>query len=410
MNHLLNTIKNSFQHYIKGVLMTFICCCGTLSTWAQSNNLDTNNVANAPRYEIGIITCGTGEDLYASFGHAAIRVLDKVTNAEEVYNYGMFNFHEPNFVGKFVKGSLMYYVAKEPFLSFLPNYKSENRSVVEQTLNLNDADAQKVVRFLEENLQPENKYYPYDFVKDNCATRIEDLFIKVFGDRLQFSPVVGNSGMTFRNAMDQQMLNKHWLRFGIDLALGSYVDQAMTEKESMFLPNLLMQGFSAATLDGKRLVSEQQVIYDAPAQNNAYVPNTPMWLTIAILVLTILVFSLAPFKPIRNAWAMSLLIITGLLGCFFLFMWLGTRHAATSFNFNFLWAMPLNLVVAFTIFKPRKWHRTYAMVSIGAILMSVILHLSQVQQLPIVELIGFLMTMTYVHLYILRRANTLLGK
>src|SRR5690606_27022936 len=54
-----------------------------------------------------------------------------------------------------------------------------------------------------------------------------------------------------------------------------------------------------------------------------------------------------------------LLYITGLLGVLLLFMWWGTDHQACADNFNLLWAMPLNLIAGFFVFRPSNWLKKY---------------------------------------------------
>ena len=57
-----------------------------------------------------VITCGAGDDFYTSFGHSAIRICDSATGRDVVFNYGMFDFGEPNFYWHFMRGRLHYWV------------------------------------------------------------------------------------------------------------------------------------------------------------------------------------------------------------------------------------------------------------------------------------------------------------
>ena len=58
--------------------------------------------------KISVLTCGTSNEIYALFGHTAIRVNDPVNGMDVVYNYGAFDFGTSNFALKFVKGNLQY--------------------------------------------------------------------------------------------------------------------------------------------------------------------------------------------------------------------------------------------------------------------------------------------------------------
>ena len=48
-----------------------------------------------------------------------------------------------------------------------------------------------------------------------------------------------------------------------------------------------------------------------------------------------------------------MLLLTGLGGLFFTFMWLATDHVSTYKNLNLLWALPWNFVAAFLMFAEK---------------------------------------------------------
>src|SRR5215218_1527696 len=93
---------------------------------------------------ISLLTCSPGEELYSTFGHSALRVTDSVTSQDIVYNYGTFNFDEPGFYTKFVRGKLLYYLSTEEFSSFKRQYEYERRSMIEQELDLSCTEKQKM--------------------------------------------------------------------------------------------------------------------------------------------------------------------------------------------------------------------------------------------------------------------------
>jgi hypothetical protein len=64
--------------------------------------------AQTSNYKVSVLTCGVGDELYASFGHSAIRIVDSAKGTDWVYNYGTFNAADPEFYTKFVKGKLLY--------------------------------------------------------------------------------------------------------------------------------------------------------------------------------------------------------------------------------------------------------------------------------------------------------------
>jgi hypothetical protein len=124
----------------------------------------TSTTIFASPLKISLITCGTGEELYASFGHSGIRIIDSANHIDDIYNYGMFNFSDPNFYMKFTRGTLLYYCAKEPSEQFMYAYQMDKREVKEQVLNLTDTQATALKKVLDFNNLDENKYYKYDFL------------------------------------------------------------------------------------------------------------------------------------------------------------------------------------------------------------------------------------------------------
>src|SRR2546423_13573683 len=81
---------------------------------------------------ISLLTCTPGEELYSTFGHSALRIIDSANNKDIVYNYGTFNFEEPGFYTKFIRGKLLYYLSTDNFLSFGGSIQQEGRGITEQ--------------------------------------------------------------------------------------------------------------------------------------------------------------------------------------------------------------------------------------------------------------------------------------
>ena len=135
----------SFKHVI--ALLLVILSCG--------NSFSQNDSCNLT---ISLLTCGPGEELYSVFGHTAIRIKDD-SNLDIIYNYGTFDFEDPEFYSKFVKGKLIYYVSSENFNRFMYEYQVENRSVIEQELNLSCEEKERLSEALQSNSKEENKYH-----------------------------------------------------------------------------------------------------------------------------------------------------------------------------------------------------------------------------------------------------------
>ena len=118
----------------KRYLFTFLCFFSILKNNAQVN-LSVYS-------EISIVTAGPGEELYEKFGHAAIRIKDPVLNLDLIYNYGVFDFNQPNFLLNFADGKMYYVLARYDFKYFLASYERDKRWVKQQVLALNQAEKQ----------------------------------------------------------------------------------------------------------------------------------------------------------------------------------------------------------------------------------------------------------------------------
>ena len=312
---------------------------------------------------ISLLTCTPGKELYSTFGHSAIRVVNGATNTDLVFNYGTFDFYDPAFYNKFIKGKLLYFVAVDSLHVFLWEYQYYKRGVTEQVINLSCEEKQKMVGFLFENAKEENKYYRYDFNYDNCTTRLRDILEKISGSRLQVKNILPHNSTTFRYLI-HDYLNKGgqlWSKLGIDILLGSPLDKKINNREAMFLPDYLLMAFDSASLNGKNLVAEKNVLLPALENTKSKSFFTPFILfSIFFLLIAVLSFlKQHSWNKFFRVFDFIFFFITGLLGALLVFMWLGTNHAMCKNNFNLLWALPSHLPVAFMLFRKKKWVRKY---------------------------------------------------
>lgn len=67
---------------------------------------------------VSLMTVAPGEFVYSTFGHSAIRVKDPLQRFDRCYNYGTFDFEQPNFLLNFCRGKLLYNLDIEPYRSF----------------------------------------------------------------------------------------------------------------------------------------------------------------------------------------------------------------------------------------------------------------------------------------------------
>ncbi|WP_396638375.1 DUF4105 domain-containing protein [Maribacter sp. R77961] len=341
------------------------------------------NAGLSPLSELSLLTVGTGGDLASKFGHSAIRLQDPSLGIDEVYGYGTYNFEDPNFYLNFVRGKLDYTITRYPYKYFERGYILEKRWIKEQKLQLTLDQRKAIVAYLETNLLPKNRFYKYDFLFENCATKIPEVFEKNLGNGLNFDYTYLKEPYTFRQLIHQNLNVNSWSNFGIDLALGSVIDRKATPYEHLFLPAYVYEQLKHTTLDGKPLVKEESLLLDIPPQKDTtlFVFTPIFWLGLLLLLVVYITYR-DYSKQERSIWLdVSLFTVTGLAGLLILFLWFFTDHLATKINFNFLWAFAPNLIIVFYLLKKQlpKWLRVYISIAIGLLLLSVVLWLLKIQ-------------------------------
>ena len=338
------------------LLLTFLCA-GSVQAQALSDSA-----------RVSLFTMLPGTQIHSMFGHSAFGIYDPVNNFDRVYNYGTFNFGEPGFVWKFVRRELDYKLSITTREIMLSEYRMEDRPVIEQVLNIPPWARESLFIFLETNYLPENRYYRYDFLFDNCSTRLRDALISVLGDDLTFRDIPAGD-TTYRHLLDRYVVDRPGIDWGFDLGLGLPTDAVAGTHGAQFLPDYLLEAFDAATVrfDGVKqpLVSSKTQLFNY--RNKPELNNELGWLLWPAwgIVLVVGVFSLRSWRGEqvwRRASADAVFFgISGLLGLLITFLWFFTEHAVTKSNMNLLWTPPTHLLAAYLLFnnRPTKLLRLY---------------------------------------------------
>ena len=326
---------------------------------AQSDSLNNRDC----RLSISLLTCTPGTELYSTFGHSALRVVDSSAQTDMIFNYGTFDFEEPGFYKKFILGKLLYFVSVDTFNYFVEQYEYEQRGIIEQTLNLSCQEKQHLLAALYENAKEENKYYKYDFTYDNCTTRIRDIVARYCNDSLTTKNILPHKDISFRNLIHEYLDNggQFWSKLGIDILLGSPLDKKINNDEAMFLPDYLLKGFDSSYTGNKKLVADKKTILAKGFQTSEKSFFTPV-IVFGILFLMILFLSFAKSKGTKTFFSIFDVVfffLCGALGLWLLFMWFGTDHITCKNNYNLLWALPTHLLISVFVKKKASWINLY---------------------------------------------------
>ena len=320
-----------------------------------------------------------GAEIFQLEGHSAIAV-QLPGQPAVAYNYGVFDFDSPNFVGRFVKGETDYITVKWPFDPFMAQYYEEGRRAVAHELNLSGETKRKRIAALDNQVRPQNRTYRYNYVKDNCATRPLAAVESALGDSIILAPAPFEANsypmMTFRNIMRHYHRNYPWYQFGIDLALGSGIDYTLTRREAAFAPVELDGMLPSATYSGKPLASNTIAIIDTEADAAIEAPTpwyaTPLAVCWAFFAVTLGI----TIRDIRRRkvtrWFDSAYFgVLGLAGCLLTFLIFVSVHEATSPNYLYFWINPLCLLPAIFIWlkKCKKELFCYQIVNFAVLLL-----------------------------------------
>lgn len=359
--------------------------------------------------EISVLTIGPGHLLNDSFGHSAVRVKDPLYNFDVVFDYGRYNFEAEGFYLNFAQGKLDYMLGRTAFDDFLSFYEYQNRSVQEQQLNLSIEQKTAFYYFLRENNKPENQAYPYDFFYNNCANKITDAIETVLGEQISYNPPSGFEQQTFRNLIRSDLNQNSWGSLGIDVALGSKIDQLASVKEHLFLPKYLYLLLENAQVESKelKLVKKLKILTPTTFVKTSEGFGSP----IVILSLVAFIMLFVTFKDNKNnkrsKWLdVILFATTGIIGLVILMLWFATDHTATANNYNLLWAFATNLLFIPSILKTRLNNRGIKYIVFLTILLSLmLLHWMTGVQSFAIGLIPILIAIGVRYLFLIRHFN-----
>ncbi len=299
--------------------------------------------------KISLLTCSPGNELYSLYGHSAIRVADPVLGIDIVFNYGTFDFDTPNFYLKFAKGELNYLLVYNKYSRFLREYEYYKRSVYEEELNITTAERQKLFDALMENAKPENRAYRYDFLFDNCATKIRDVFEANIDGKITYN-TNEEEAYTYRDLIHQYAVNKPWISDGLDIILGQKMDDDASLYDQMYIPDYLQKHLKGAMISNGEsnplLGKTKTILKFEPIESKKGIHPVLVFGILALLSIVLAYFEIKRKKPMV-IFNRLILTLNGLVGCLIFFLWFLSRHSVTGENYNMLWAIPINVFIAF---------------------------------------------------------------
>ena len=303
--------------------------------------------ASLDSVRISLLTCEPGSEIYALFGHSAIRYENPAKQEDWVFNYGMFSFKEPNFVMRFVKGETDYQLGVVPFRYFEAEYGMRGSSVYQQELNLTNVEKEKLAGLLFENYFPANRVYRYNYFYDNCTTRARDKIEESIQGKVVYP--VSDRVVSYRDILHEFTAGSEWSEFGIDLCLGSEADEPIDERKQMFAPFYMLAAARGAVIHRTDtmmpFVRKETKIVDAVLEDEPAFPLSPMACALLLLAVTVIIVGRGLYKGRQClAWNVVMFLLQGLGGCIIAFLFFFSLHPTVGSNWLLILFNPLPLI------------------------------------------------------------------
>jgi hypothetical protein len=295
------------------------------------------------------MTMGPGERVWERFGHNAIWIHDPVRGTDQAYNYGLFDFGQEGFLLRFVHGRMWYWMQGFPAQSYVESYRRANRSVWVQELEMPPKARRELQAFLEWNERPENRYYHYDYYRDNCSTRVRDALDRALGGRIREGSSQVPTDRTFRFHTLRLTSNDPPVYTGLELGLGQPVDRPISMWEEMFLPLAMRVHLRKISVDGPDgqpvpLVKSERTLFESTEP--APPPTPPSWIPFYLLAGGLIGGLALGFgqtaavsRPARAGFLVmtwSWWVLSGMAGLVLAGLWCCTDHSAAHRNANVL--------------------------------------------------------------------------
>lgn len=303
-----------------------------------------------------LLTMGPGDQVWEKFGHNAIWIHDQSNRTDIAYHWGLFDFADKNFLPNFIKGRMRYSMGAFDFDETINQYRLANRTVWAQKLNMTPEQKRKLADFVAWNVRPENRFYRYDYYRDNCSTRVRDAIDGALGGVIKAQTEKPSSHSTYR-FHTSRLTQDDWPVFtGTMMGLGEPTDRDISVFEEMFLPVRMKTDLRKVkvntSLGVQPLILDEKVLFQAtrPAEEATVHRGILNYFLISLLVLAFGYFLWAlGRRGLHTGFVLSLAalwsFVAGLAGTLLAGLWTLTDHLYSYRNENLFQLNPFSLVV-----------------------------------------------------------------
>ena len=313
--------------------------------------------------EVSLMTIGPGDAVWERFSHNALVIRDNRAQTELAYNWGIFDDHDADFMLRLARGQMLYSMQGYEASRWLAGYSRDNRDVWLQRVNLTPGQRLELQALLTEMNTDANRYYRYDYFRDNCSTRLRDALDRVLGGPIRAATEGTDTGTTYRWHTARLLQSVPAAYAGIQFVVGNRGDETISAWDEMFLPLRLKEH-----LEGVRIVDAEgepgpllgEAVQVLEAVRDPVPLAAPDFLFPLLLLGTALGAFFAGLGWVAGdgkrwgRWALALSGAAwstgvGLLGTALLLSWFFTDHVFWTLNENAFQANPVSLLLALVL-------------------------------------------------------------
>lgn len=241
-------------------------------------------VAAAPQDppRLYLVTTSPGRTLFSAFGHSALWLSGGGLARPVVLDWGNFDSRQGEPVADFLAGRMVYTLEALTEEDLWARTRRQGKRAVAQRLDLPPPAMAALGPDVLGAARASDRGFAYDWLADNCSTRIRDALDRATGGAVSAQADAGER----RSARDEVLRHvgapgrgaagwASWL--GLQVILDGETDRPLTPAQAMFLPDRLMQGLRSVVLtwpDGRPrpLVGQECVMVE---EGRDWAPEAP---------------------------------------------------------------------------------------------------------------------------------------